>query len=102
MLASRRHSSVSNSKTQVEVRCNKIFSKTEPGLADSTKPDTSIAKWSYSKSPLETPHRNLEAISVLYFKYRQTYLNTSVTNRIHKTKKKENNRKKRNTWNTDF
>ena len=44
MLASRRHSSVSNSKTQVEVRCNKFFSKTEPGLADSTKPDTSIAK----------------------------------------------------------
>ena len=54
------------------------------------------------KSPLETPHRNLEAISLLYFKYRQTYLNTSVTNRIHKTKKKENNRKKRNTRKTDF
>ena len=37
---------------------------------------------------------------LLYFKYCQTYLNTSASNRTYKkTKKKEKNRKKRNTRN---
>ena len=77
-----------------------FFSQTEPGSVGSTKPVTLIAKWSYSNSPLETPLRNLEATPLLSFKYRQTYLNTSASNRTHKkTKKKEKNRKKRNTRN---
>ena len=76
------------------------FSQTEPGSVGSTKPLTLIAKWSYSNSPLETPLRNLEATPLLSFKYCQTYLNTSASNRTHKkTKKKEKNRKKRNTRN---
>ena len=76
------------------------FFQTEPGSVGSTKPVALIAKWSYSNSPLETSLRNLEAIPPLYFKYRQTYLSTSVSNRTQKkTKKKEKNRKKRNTRN---
>ena len=77
-----------------------FFSQTEPGSVGSTKPVTLIAKWSYSNSPLETPLRKIEATPLLPFKYCQTYLNTSTSNRTHKkTKKKEKNRKKRNTRN---
>ena len=50
-----------------DVRCNWIFSQTEPGSVGSTKPVTLIAKSSYSNSPLETPPRNLEATPLLYF-----------------------------------
>ena len=73
----------------MEVRYNENFSKTEPGSVGSTKPLTLIAKWSYSNSPLETPLRNLEATPLLSFKYRQTYLNTSASNRTHKKTKKK-------------
>ena len=74
----------------MEIRCNWNFSQTEPGSVGSTKPVTLIAKWSYSNSPLDTPLRNLEGTQLLYFKYQQTYLNTSASNRTHKkTKEKE-------------
>ena len=87
----------SNSKRQVRVRYNWNISLNKPGSVGSTKPLTLIAKWSYSNSPLETPLRNLEANPLLYFKYRQAYLNTSASNRTYKkTKKKEKNRKKQN------
>ena len=43
---------------------------------------------------------NLEATPLFSLKYRQTYLNTSASNRTNKKpKKKEKNRKKRNTRN---
>ena len=82
-----------------DVRCNWIFSQTEPGSVGSTKPVTLIAKSSYSNSPLETPPSNLEATPLLYFKYRQTYLDTSASNRTHKKTKRKENRKKQNTRN---
>ena len=96
ILVSRRYSAASNSKRQVEVRCNSIFFQTEPGSVGSTKPVTLITKQGCSNSPLETP---LET-PLLYFKYCQTYLNTSASNKTRKKiRKKERNRKKRNTRN---
>ena len=44
ILDSRRYSAASNSKRQVEVRCNSNFSETEPALIGSTKPVTLITK----------------------------------------------------------
>ena len=62
-----------------------------------------------SNSPLEIPPRNLEATPMLYFKNRQTYLNTSASNRTHKKlrKKKKIERNeihaiKWNKWTTPF
>ena len=76
------------------------FFQTEPGSVASTKPVILTVKWSYSKSPLETLPRNLDATILLYFKYGKIYLKTSASNRTHKkTKKKEKNRNKRNTRN---
>ena len=69
-------------------------------LVQLTKPLALIPKLSYSNSLFETPLSNLKATPLLSFKYRQTYLNTSASNRTHKkTKEKEKNRKKRNTRN---
>ena len=44
ILVSQRDSAASNSKRQVEVRCNLDFSQTEPGSVGSTKPVTLITK----------------------------------------------------------
>ena len=40
-------------------------------------------------SPLETPLRNLGTTPLLYSEFRQTYLNTSASNRTHKKAKKK-------------
>ena len=42
MLVSPRYSAASNSKRQMEVRCNEDFSQTEPGSLSSMKPATLI------------------------------------------------------------
>ena len=97
ILVSQRYSAASNCKRQVEVRCNWNFFQTEPGSVGSTKPVRLITKWSCSNSPLETPFRNLGTILLLYFKYCQSYLNTSASNRNHKnTKKKKKKNMERN------
>ena len=58
-------------------------------LVQLTKPLALIPKLSYSNSLFETPLSNLKATPLLSFKYRQTYLNTSASNRTHKKLRKK-------------